>query len=642
MTTIDCAETTFKDRSNNFNPYLGTGKVVSGMYLDNKINVAHGHMTEPGTHLENKHLLTHVDEPVISDRPTPNEVVTVTPSFSIIRPDELTQRKGQVYMHDDKGRSQQNNQRSSDYGNMTNNCDKTNTRQKAELNTIVVLESKDTGCSGNDEHVRMIGRGIKALTVTENTLTGTEPTDGEPENCHNAENPCVVGETTSTNINYPEGLGNNAMGTPKGCDPTRITREISGHTTLRDTEESRRKFCANPNITNRIESHSRRSDELIQVPKKILKFTIVQSQESEIGSEAAHILPQEHKAAYRQCILTKAEPNLVVSDHTLQTLSAQNEYTHPQQSTLDTLIQEYKDTTDDPDLGTLHHDNVRVDQHEGVLGHQAPEREISTPIDSERKQSDDGKCVNQTHELIDIQTSQNDHTQNKGTATPNFAEHDLTLKHNTEPMSFLHQDSAPLTHPFRNISIQGHINGRPVTYLVDTGANVSAIRAEVWRQIPQMTKHPPTPTHVTKISAVNGQSIPVLGQVELPLSINDRVYPFHVLVIETIAYDVILGRDFLEFYKAKINLQEHVLELQRDTSPQEPFPFAKLPTQGDPTICSIHAQTSFIIPPHTEVLVAGELGDHHQVGETGLVFPQGDLPTRYNILGAAQIVKTWE
>ena len=50
-----------------------------------------------------------------------------------------------------------------------------------------------------------------------------------------------------------------------------------------------------------------------------------------------------------------------------------------------------------------------------------------------RKQSDDRKCVNQTYELIDIHTSQNDHTRNKGTATPNFAEHDLTLKHNTQP-----------------------------------------------------------------------------------------------------------------------------------------------------------------------------------------------------------------
>lgn len=164
-------------------------------------------------------------------------------------------------MHDGKGRSQQNNQSSSDDGSMTNNCNKTNMRQKVELNTIVVLEDENRGCSGNDEHVRMIGRGIKALTVvTENTHMGTEPTSGEPENCHNVENPCVVGETTSTSINYPEGIGNNATGTDKGCDPTKITREISTNATLGDKKESRRKFCANPKIMNHIESHSRTSD----------------------------------------------------------------------------------------------------------------------------------------------------------------------------------------------------------------------------------------------------------------------------------------------------------------------------------------------------------------------------------------------
>lgn len=194
-------------------------------------------------------------------------------------------------------------------------------------------------------------------------------------------------------------------------------------------------------------------------------------------------------------MLTKAEPNLVLSDHTLQTLNTQNKDTHPQQSTLDTLVQEYKDTTnDDSGLGTLHHDNIKVDKCKEVLGHQAPEHETSIPIDSECKQSDDRKCVNQTQELIDIHTSQNDHARDRWIAIPNFADHDLTLKHNTQPMSFLHQDLAPLTHPSRNTSIQRHINGRPVTYLVDTGAKVSAIRAEVWQQIPQMTKHLPTPT----------------------------------------------------------------------------------------------------------------------------------------------------
>ena len=122
----------------------------------------------------------------------------------------------------------------------------------------------------------------------------------------------------------------------------------------------------------------------------------------------------------------------------------------------------------------------------------------------------------------------------------------VTLEPNEHFISFLVRDSTPLTHPSRNISLEGHINGKTVTYLIDTAANISAIRADIWRQIPQMMKHPPAHTHIISISAVNGQSIPVLGQIELPFSINDKTYPFSVLIIESIAYDVILGRDFLE------------------------------------------------------------------------------------------------
>ena len=133
------------------------------------------------------------------------------------------------------------------------------------------------------------------------------------------------------------------------------------------------------------------------------------------------------------------------------------------------------------------------------------------------------------------------------------ADQDVTLEPNEHSVSFLVRDSAPLTYPSRNISLNGHINGLSVVYLIDTGANVRAIRADIWRQIPQRTKHPPAQTNITSISAVNGQSIPVLGQVELPFSINDKTYPFNVLIIESIAYDVILGRDFLESYKAKID-----------------------------------------------------------------------------------------
>ena len=157
-----------------------------------------------------------------------------------------------------------------------------------------------------------------------------------------------------------------------------------------------------------------------------------------------------------------------------------------------------------------------------------------------------------------------------------------------------------------------------------------------------MTKHPPTPTHIKTISAVNGQRIPVLGQVELPFSIHGKTYVFKAFIIEIIAYDVVLGRDFLEHYKAKIDLQDHVLELLGDTPTQKPLPSAAVDDHREPNICFVHAQASFVIPPNSQGLVPGELGSQRPLGEVGLVQSCDDLPSRYNILAATQLVKTWE
>lgn len=108
-----------------------------------------------------------------------------------------------------------------------------------------------------------------------------------------------------------------------------------------------------------------------------------------------------------------------------------------------------------------------------------------------------------------------------------------------------------------------------------------------------------------------------MGQIELPFSINDKTYPFNVLIIESIAYDVILGRDFLESYKAKIDLKDRVLELYQDVPPQDTFDVPLMNTHRESTICSIHAKSSFIVPPNSEVLVPGELGEPRQLGEIG-------------------------
>ena len=89
------------------------------------------------------------------------------------------------------------------------------------------------------------------------------------------------------------------------------------------------------------------------------------------------------------------------------------------------------------------------------------------------------------------------------------------------------QNAIQFSKPNNNLSIEGSICGKKFSFLVDTGANVSAIKADVWHQLPPPTKHP----HET-IRAVNGQNISILGQVEIPFEIESKIYPYRTLIIQ--------------------------------------------------------------------------------------------------------------
>ena len=206
-------------------------------------------------------------------------------------------------------------------------------------------------------------------------------------------------------------------------------------------------------------------------------------------------------------------------------------------------------------------------------------------------------------------------------------------------IALVSHDTLPLSRDTNNVSINGSVCDTELTFLVDTGANVTAIKADIWRQIPPPTKHPTSETTISHIKSVSGESIPVLGQVEVPFHINSRSYPFKALLIETMAYDAILGRDFLEFYKAKIDFERRTLTLEGDSSPFDEFDLETNTKHLEPEVFAVHAQSSFIIPPCTEIIVPGELDSSCVVASTALLQPRPELPERYQKIGAAQLVK---
>ena len=95
---------------------------------------------------------------------------------------------------------------------------------------------------------------------------------------------------------------------------------------------------------------------------------------------------------------------------------------------------------------------------------------------------------------------------------------------NDQFIALVSHEPLPMLRDTNNVSINGSVCDTELTFLVDTGANVTAIKADVWRQIPPPTKHPTSQTTISHIKSGSGESISVIGQVKVPF--HSRNYTF--------------------------------------------------------------------------------------------------------------------
>ena len=68
---------------------------------------------------------------------------------------------------------------------------------------------------------------------------------------------------------------------------------------------------------------------------------------------------------------------------------------------------------------------------------------------------------------------------------------------------------------------------------------------------------PPKMTDVflSSVRTVNGDKVPVLGKITVPLHLNGREYPCDFHIMQNLAFDAILGRNFLQENRALIDLE---------------------------------------------------------------------------------------
>ena len=113
-----------------------------------------------------------------------------------------------------------------------------------------------------------------------------------------------------------------------------------------------------------------------------------------------------------------------------------------------------------------------------------------------------------------------------------------------------------------DLTTEGEIAGQVVQLLVDTGACVSAIDEQLVTKIyghfpPKMSKG-----SLSSVQTVSGERVSVLGKITIPLQLQGREYICEFHIMQNLAYDAILGRDFLQKNGALIDLVDSTLSFK--------------------------------------------------------------------------------
>ena len=108
-----------------------------------------------------------------------------------------------------------------------------------------------------------------------------------------------------------------------------------------------------------------------------------------------------------------------------------------------------------------------------------------------------------------------------------------------------------------DLTTSGIIAGRAVQLLVDTGACLSVIDEKFLQKIYGSLSPNITEGFLPCIQTANGERVPVLGKITVPIEMNGSEYVSDFHVMQNLAYNAILGRDFLQQNRALIDLDNN-------------------------------------------------------------------------------------
>ena len=152
-------------------------------------------------------------------------------------------------------------------------------------------------------------------------------------------------------------------------------------------------------------------------------------------------------------------------------------------------------------------------------------------------------------------------------------------------------DSVPFQKKSSDFIVSVGIANFKFQALLNTGAAIAAVSARIWREY-LIDIHPylNPPTRVV-VTTVDGGELITLGTLVLTFEFGADCFPVKAHVIERLAFNVIIGRDFLKEFGSGIDVMNHVVEFVHADDPL-PFDFSHLddPNVDDSEfVSSVHA-----------------------------------------------------
>ena len=183
---------------------------------------------------------------------------------------------------------------------------------------------------------------------------------------------------------------------------------------------------------------------------------------------------------------------------------------------------------------------------------------------------------------------------------------------------------------FSNVSIFGIIMKQNTRLLVDTGAAISVISDQFYKDVLRFDVSLRNSNSIDNIKTADGHTTPVIGFVQFIIAIGDQNYNCGAYVVPNLAYQVVLGRDFLHKNGAVINVPSETVTF----TPDNTVAFA-----GDSNnllVVDVCVASTYVIEGRCEAILPACLSkpiDH----VVGLIDANETLITKYKLLAASTL-----